>query len=330
MYKMTEDAEKNISLYENVHEGIGRAIFDKTVAADGNYSVIHHTDNDGFFGAHILYALAGMTDTSRYFKCNYAHYEIDPDLIFDGDFVIVVDYNLNMDILRKILKKSSHVLFTDHHKTTGNMIKENKKEIDEMAESGKLSVIYNANQCGAKIIAQLFYKSVQIKQEQDTIALCCLVDLIDVYDRNSDPSIKKAWYLNSYTFKCARTEVGSPMWDRLMNSQEFLTEAIIAGKKIYDATAVLDEVTYNVFSREVVFHGLKCRVKYGYGNGYSFNEHMYEYDAVILYHKIPDGRFKYSIFSDTGSDIETIAKLYGGGGHAGAAGFTSNRDLFGL
>lgn len=44
---------------------------------------------------------------------------------------------------------------------------------------------------------------------------------------------------------------------------------------------------------------------------------------AVGYFKRHDGRWQYSLRSRAGFDVSAIAKLYGGGGHAGAAGFDS-------
>jgi hypothetical protein len=49
---------------------------------------------------------------------------------------------------------------------------------------------------------------------------------------------------------------------------------------------------------------------------------------AVGYFKRHDGRWQYSLRSRVGGfDVSTIAKLYGGGGHAGAAGFDSDTLL---
>lgn len=293
-------------------------------------TVIHHNDNDGIVSAHLLFRHSNATDLSKFYKCNYADSPAALEMAEVGDIVVSVDYRLSTELISDMINKGvKHVIIMEHHKTTAEDITGNVEFFKEFADKQKLSVVFDANACGAKITNNLinaFNKPIECIEKWLTRDR--LIELVDIYDRNADPSCKEAWYLNNYTFKCCRNELGSVVWDNLLYKSDFLDNALKVGKKLYDLGVKINEVAYEEFSKEVMFNGLKCRVLYGFGNGYVFNEHMMEYDAVIVYHKIRDGRFKYSIFSDTGSDIEKVAKLYGGGGHASAAGFTIDKDLF--
>lgn len=319
----------------------------------GKYHVFHHNDNDGLVSAHLLYKYGKLRDTSRFLKCDRHRTDVTPEGVDDGDIVFITDYSTNIDTLRKILDKGCHVFMIDHHKSFSDFILKNREELAQYMYDGKITIYYDANRCGAMLVRDMLvdyflldkpfdngydydlkekhYLQIpdDIKSEA-SVATFVLVDLVDIYDRCTDKSCKNAWYLNCFTFKNSKTEVGSPLWDNLMTNTDYLENAIRVGKKIYDINKQLDEIVYENFSKEVMFEGLRCRVVYGFGTSYSFNEHISDYDAVIVYRRLPEGQFKYSIFSDTGVNVLDVALKYGGGGHIPAAGFTIEEELFHL
>ena len=295
------------------------------------FTVIHHNDNDGLLSAHLLYKYSNAKDLSKYYKCNYADAPVTLDMVEPGDIVIAVDYRISPAMLREMIDKGvKHIILIEHHKTTAEDFMSNLDTFKSMIDvEHKLCVYFDMNACATKLVNSLVCDNLySIEKQNELDNRNILVALVDIYDRNADPSFKEAWYFNNYTFKCGRTEVGSKLWNKFIEEDGFLEKSLSIGKKLYELNAQINEVAYEAFSKEVMFNGLRCRVLYGFGNGYAFNGHAIEYDATIVYHKIKDGRYKYSIFSDTGSDIEKIAKMYGGGGHAGAAGFTIETDLF--
>lgn len=297
---------------------------------ENKFTVIHHNDNDGLLSAHLLYKYSNAKDLNKYFKCNYSDLLVSTDMVEPGDVVVCVDYRLSPQMISDMITMGvKSIILADHHKTTAEDIMDNLEFFKSKADEQKLCLLFDANMCGAKLVNSLISDNLySIEKQNELDNRNNLVELVDVYDRNADPSFKQAWYFNNYTFKCGRTDVGSDMWDRFIEEDGFLDKALGFGKRLYDLNVQSNEVVYEAFSKEVMFNGLKCRALYGFGNGYVFNDHAMEYDATIIYHKIRDGRYKYSIFSDTGSDIEKIAKMYGGGGHASAAGFTIDTDLF--
>lgn len=320
---------------------------------EGTYRVFHHNDNDGLVAGHLLYKYGKMRDLSKFLKCDRHRTDVTSAGVEEGETVFIADYSTNIETLLEILAKGCHVFMIDHHKSFANLIMAYKDTMTEYMKSGQITIYYDANRCGAMLVRDMLVKYklldepfnngydfdlkkkhyLQIPDDmmsEASEATFALVDLVDIYDRCTDKSCKNAWYLNCFTFKHSKTEVGSPLWDNLMTRSDYLEDAINVGNKIYDINKQLDEIVYENFSREVQFEGLNCRVVYGFGTSYSFNDHIVDYDAVIVYRRLPEGKYKYSIFSDTGADVLSIALKYGGGGHPQAAGFTLNTELFNL
>lgn len=80
-------------------------------------------------------------------------------------------------------------------------------------------------------------------------------------------------------------------------------------------------------SHDIVFHGLHFLVLNGRGNSNTFKSHVKpRHDALMLW--FYDGKqVKVSLYHASGHeeiDLSLIARQYGGGGHRGACGFTTN------
>lgn len=335
----------NIIEFTKLNENLARYLKDTVLKnINLNFTVIYHIDNDGIFGAEMLtwltevitdkqhYVTTNHEKLARYFACNYgASPSEDGMFVMNNDSVVVItDYRLPFEQFQKVVENSKHTLWIDHHKTSRDDIMHHRDIINKYIEEGKLSVSFNMHRCGTMIMNNVLHRLYprEFVECTDTIPkLSEVVRLIDIYDRCSDRSIKEAWYLNAYTFKSADAELNSPIWMDICSEPGF-AKAMYFGEKLYANAWELNELVYEAFSKETIFHDLKCRVLYGYGNGYVFNDHEKEYDAVIIYHQVSNGKYKYSIFSANGADIEKIASSYGGGGHASAAGFTIDDDLF--
>jgi len=84
----------------------------------------------------------------------------------------------------------------------------------------------------------------------------------------------------------------------------------------------------NSWSYETEIDGLKCLVVNKKTNSWVFGEKYNEYPIVMVW-AFNGTKYSYSIFSNNPDiDCSKIAEKYGGGGHKGAAGFSSDELLF--
>jgi len=62
---------------------------------------------------------------------------------------------------------------------------------------------------------------------------------------------------------------------------------------------------------------------------FGIDYHKEGYDGAACFHMTKEGKFAFSLYNDNGKvDCSVIAKSFGGGGHAGAAGFILNKEQF--
>lgn len=123
-----------------------------------------------------------------------------------------------------------------------------------------------------------------------------------------------------------RTEEGLSFWKRVMFDEEFLFEVLIKGEHLqkYENNKNASFIAENAF--EVEFEGLKCLATTAMNvNSMLFNS-MWgngEYDAYIVFGFLKD-KWKVSLYrAKDDIDVSPIAQKYKGGGHAGAAAFTT-------
>ncbi|MAE82680.1 MAG: hypothetical protein CMB80_08100 [Flammeovirgaceae bacterium] len=53
-----------------------------------------------------------------------------------------------------------------------------------------------------------------------------------------------------------------------------------------------------------------------------------EYDVMMVFAYLGNSRWRHSLYSEGNVNVGEIAKIYGGGGHANAAGFTTDSQIF--
>lgn len=92
---------------------------------------------------------------------------------------------------------------------------------------------------------------------------------------------------------------------------------------MFHALAIYNDTVYDV------------AVINGKGNSFLFGDDYYDSDGVILFYFNKYGTYTYSLFADTNNPdkdlllpCNKIAEEFGGGGHSGAAGFTTDCNIF--
>jgi nanoRNase/pAp phosphatase (c-di-AMP/oligoRNAs hydrolase) len=117
--------------------------------------------------------------------------------------------------------------------------------------------------------------------------------------------------------------------ESILSNKEYLDNAIKYGKRLFDLQRERNQIICSNFAFTTRFEGLNLSVIKGHGNSLLFGDTIKDYDAVCIYYKLPDGRYRYSMYSaDNKANVSSICQRYGGGGHIHAAGFTSDTDFF--
>lgn len=121
-------------------------------------------------------------------------------------------------------------------------------------------------------------------------------------------------------------------WEELDHNEEEVLELY------YTKGSAVKQYLTERYNRELsdsfewTFKGTKFLCKNGLGNSWNFGEKIKEYAAAILFHYAgSSGKWVYSVYKENPNsdfDCSEFCKQFGGGGHANAAGFSTDHLIF--
>lgn len=282
--------------------------------------VYHHTDMDGYGSASLIMAISPEKNIKNYYKVNY---EPDVDLKFDeaqeGEEVWIVDYSFTektSGTITKLMEKKCKIIWIDHHDSSiklENTHPEFKilRGIRDKAHSGiALTYMYikncNYENCPnyVKLISDYDTFQGQMKPDSDYFKLG--------YD-----AINDKWAALASLYNNKDQHLGSDV-QLLIKSGKTIKYYLDAEYKGYR----------NKYGFEATIDGVKTFIINRKCNSWIFGEKYDEYPMVCSY-AFNGEMYDYSLFSaNNNTDCGMIAEKFGGGGHRGAAGFSSNEIIF--
>lgn len=236
--------------------------------------------------------------------------------VVTGRHVIIVDFSYKRPVLEEMAKSAKSITVLDHHKTA----QEDLAGLPDammpfMAPSPGIHVWFDMNRSGAGMAWDYYFPDAPRPK---------LIDHIE--DRDlwrfrliGTREVQAALFSYSYDFD---------LWDAIMSQmdveqgvEEFRAEGrAIDRKMLKDIAEIL-----GVATRDMVIGGVKVPVvNLPYTMASEAAGKLAENAPfAAAYFDAKDGR-KFSLRSrgEGGADVSAIAKLYGGGGHRNAAGFT--------
>ena len=307
--------------------------------------VYHHNDHDGIVAAGVLYNYHKNTHADKFvfnmidynMLLNFDHVDFD-----NGDRVFFLDYSFsnkdNIEAFKKLLSRRAHindVVWIDHHKTSVESELNNHYMIPGIRRIGLCGAAWtylylNASEFtytdleSRDDIPDLFHKSLKIPR---------FLKVIDDYD------CWKGLYRITNDFHygfTVSTPVDNMIGVLLCNSEDSDKYINAIGHMGETVRQYLNfenkEYHVNMYGFEYILPeehgGYKCFCMNRKGNSHMFGSKINEYDAVIPFY-FNGERWTYSMFSNKDHiDCSEVAKSYGGGGHKGAAGWTSDKLLF--
>lgn len=277
--------------------------------------IYHGACDDGFGAAWIVHrALRGEVELHP-----GIYGKAPPDV--SGRDVLLVDFSYKRSALNEMTRQAKSVLILDHHKTaaedlSGLLSPPSFEAWRDAAWNGNLSVnvrvaaLFDMERSGAGLAWDYFFSAakrptfVNYLEDRDlwrkllpggdefTIALRSYPQTIetwsDLFDRGADSLIAEGKSIQRYY----RLRV-----DELKRSSY---EALLDGHRIWIANApyfAASEVAGELCERGAVFGA--------------------------CYFEVEKGKFQYSLRSRGDFDVSAVAKVFGGGGHRNAAGFTT-------
>lgn len=270
---------------------------------------------------------------SDFIKINYGM-EFPFDQIEKGERVYIVDYSIEPDEMRALLKITSDVIWIDHHKTAIEKYKDFEANIPGIRYDGiagcMLTWIY------------LFtdYKK-HLGDDLSEYVDSCPYDWLKYI---ADQDVWKFVYGDKTRYFCDRfnsldhNEPYDYFFRKLCFDHSLTDELIYEGE-------IINEYKKNYFARMIKSKAFKLdlpirpgsEAKYnilalnaapGFANSAAFDSviNRDQYVAFLIF-GIKDDRVNCTLYSDK-IDCSEIAKNYGGGGHKGAAGFSMSLEDF--
>lgn len=272
----------------------------------------HHNDLDGRCAAAIVkYARQGMV-SSNFIEMDYK----DPfpfGKIEKDEKVYIVDFSLKPNVMNKLLEITETIIWIDHHKTAIEYEPLYNKDI----HGYRNGIEKGPSGC------ELTWRHIFPGQEMPRA-----VQLVG--DRDS-----WRWEFGDETkhfnlgLEIQDTSPCSDVWVTLIEEgntirgEGFLYHVINDGKTCLAFRDNFCKDYIKSYGWEIIFEGHKCFACgiYRFGSE-KFGDLIDKYDICLSFEYL-GSNWIVGLYSKT-VDVSRIAKKYGGGGHVGAAGFTSD------
>ena len=311
--------------------------------------LFHHNDMDGRVAAAITYRFLKTRYVDGVFnkedipvrtvELNYgsrvpANYA---DEIQENDLVIFVDYSFTSETVKTQLmpvvsKTKNIVTWIDHHDSSLKLLSDaswnvdgrvipviyNPESMSKWLNSGTaLAYSYYFRRGSTPLPKEIKYVTGYDSWQRDTSSWEYGAKLNNAFRMQESIDPKNEVY-QKFVDGCLREPLGLDYIDHLLEVGSVIMKYQDNQNKIISKSAY-----------EVTFNGLNAVAINGVGNSNIFGDWYYAKDLCIAY--VYDGRnstYRYTLYSNSADvDCSVIAEQYGGGGHKGAAGFTSSTKL---
>lgn len=235
-------------------------------------------------------------------------------LVDDDTEVILVDFSYKRPVLESIIEEAGNVIVLDHHKTAA-------RDLEPLLNGGLVVGEFDMDRCGAMMAWDYFHNSA------DRPALLKLIDAQDRWLPTRDAPTIMA--LRSYPHRPADESQWAwdelmTVWDGLMtvNGLRRLREDGLAIHRYYRQR--VDETKPHAAPMTIGEYRDVPVVNAPYYLASDVAGELAE-DADVgiaaCWWRNRDGSVTFSLRSCGGVDVAALAEQFGGGGHAGAAGF---------
>lgn len=278
----------------------------------------HHNDIDGRSAGAIVALYEDNYNQDDFIEVDYMQ-PLPLDIVSKGERVYFVDYSFKENTvwqLDEILKKTNDVIWCDHH-TSSIKLLESRPDLKEIKGIVKDKI------AGVGLIYMYLYDKKDITECPKFIQLVSDYDCWIYKFGNETTNFKLG--IDSFDNSAL-----SQLWVELIEDvgYDYLNNIKSKGATI---KSYIDEDNAQYLSQygyESELDGIKCYVVNRKSNSWIFGDKINQYQFVSTYAFNGD-KFSCSLFSvDKDFDCSKLAEKYGGGGHKGAAGFSSHELLF--
>lgn len=346
------------SFYGSLRKNVVNPINDtKTI---NNVWIFHHTDADGYCSGAITYsalknklnklALEIPESNWHLIASDYNTKFVDFDII-ENDIVAFVDLSFTLNTiwqLENIYDVTSNIIWIDHHESDIDVLNKNE-EIDSITDEFTYCVIGGrANKYSAALMCWAVFHDKEIEFAPEYVKL---VSDWDTWTHELENSIYFNQYVNGVeNYRLVSKDENNNLiidvnsiWFKLENESNNLDEstlnktpllnlAIKTGKPIVEDQRIKNQryLRSNGFETTLLgYNVLACNQK---SNSLLFGDKYNDYDIVcpfVLHERNGKLIYTYSLFSSNKDvNCRKIAEQFGGGGHKGAAGFSTKINIF--
>lgn len=231
------------------------------------------------------------------------------------DIVVMVDFAIQPNKEMKKLNEMTNLIWIDHHKTA----------IDTVNKITKINGIQNTNFAGCELTWKYFYKNIRMPKWVNYLGRYDIYDQSDMKKWNTE-ILPFQFGMKSYITNPTKKDCVFYTYLQSTPDIEVYEYIIRVGKRIRQYQINIDESYMGGLAYPVKFEEFNCIAANYHGNSQSFQSVWDEtkYDIMIMYIQTKNKGYTISLYS-TKKDIDCgkIAKKYKGGGHSGAAGFSS-------
>lgn len=276
--------------------------------------IYYHNDLDGHCAAAIVYR-ATKCERVKGVKVELIEVDYKDEIkikeIHLSEKIFIVDFSFKPEIMEKVLLLTRNVFWIDHHKTAF-----------EYKYSQELMGLRDNEFSGCELAWKYFYGEKAMPRA---------VKLIGDRDKWSWKMGKETAQFNM-GLQLYDHQPKDAIWDTLLNVDSHIpfthlrkhfTDIKEEGKICLQFRDQFCKDYAKSYGFETEFEGHKCFALglYMFGSE-AFGEKMNKYDVCLSYEYLGD-KWIIGLYSDRGIDVSKIAQKYGGGGHKGAAGFTT-------
>lgn len=265
------------------------------MTATDSLIIAHAACRDGFAAAWV--ARHYLLSKDRTVEVYFAYHNTEPPWEqIKGRNVYVLDFAYKRSLMDKIAKEAKTITVLDHHKTAEEDLK------------GFAGAIFDMSRSGAGMTWDFFYP-----------------------DKQRPWLVKYVEDRDLWTYKLSQSEAVNAFistlpydydaWTDKALHMEWQDAAPIGSAVVGKTKHYVEELKKNAVRIDFEGYNIPCVNAPHVDISELVGELAKNEPFAMGWWQLGDGRFKYSLRSNNDIDVSVIAKKYGGGGHAKAAGF---------
>lgn len=313
--------------------------------------IIHHNDNDGYCAAAVVDAF--LTDMynnpteSDFYEYSYNSEFIFPE-IMEHEQVYIVDVALDDRIAKfidKCIDANAKVIHIDHHKATLDWINEHLDYCDQL---DKITTFYETG-VSASLMTYAFScmnnnermtpmevqwndndKGNELIINGRTIHIPLSIRYVNDYDVWNWKFGKQTSYFQLGLFMAPyNNKPFTKEWKDLVSNDAIVTPIMNDGEAAYRYRERLFGIALNKGFISSYQNKTWCVVNCDFHDSQLYGEYIDQFDVCCTVQYYGDKWVYHVRSSENGNtDVNEIAKLFGGGGHIHASGFNDNGTFF--